>query len=76
MPVGKHKNFWGPGHLGKKIISTGNFTVKISHALCLGCIFFYMQVINSVKFILEKIYADCDNGCGGNAQGLGQLDRE
>lgn len=31
---------------------------------------------NSVKFILEKIYADCDNGCGGNAQGLGQLDRE
>lgn len=31
---------------------------------------------NSVKLILEKMYADCGNGCGGNAQGLGQLDRE
>lgn len=31
---------------------------------------------NSVKFILEKIHADYGNGCGGNAQGLRQLDRE
>lgn len=38
-------------------------------------IFLNHVIIQLTKLILEKS-ADCDDGCEGNAQGLGQHDRD